>query len=184
MELRLELHKKMIWIWLGLMAFGLVGYLVQPNADLPQNSKAVAVLTPTDGHQVHGQVQFENDSQGVKIVANLTGLQPGAHGFHIHQFGDCSAPDGTSAGGHFNPHDKSHGSPEEIDRHAGDLGNIVALDNGHASYERIDQGLTLSGPDSIIGRALIVHAGDDDFKKQPTGGAGGRVACGVINPAG
>ncbi len=145
--------------------------------------KAIAVLHPTEGNQVSGTVTFSQGANGIKIVADVEGLTPGKHGFHIHELGDCSAADATSAGGHFNPKNKQHGAPDDFDRHAGDLGNLEANENGVAQYERVDKFLTFRGPNSIIGRAVIIHAGEDDFKTQPTGAAGARVACGVIGIA-
>ena len=145
--------------------------------------KAVCILHPTKGNDVSGIVTFTNTDDGVMIVADVEGLTPGKHGFHIHQYGDCSAPDGTSTGGHFNPTNKKHGSPDAEERHVGDLGNLTADDNGKAHYERLDKVISLNGPNSIIGRGIIVHAGEDDFVTQPTGNAGARVADGVIGIA-
>jgi superoxide dismutase, Cu-Zn family len=145
--------------------------------------KAVCVLHPTEGNNVSGLVTFMQTGDGVMIVADVEGLTQGKHGFHIHQYGDCSAPDGTSTGGHFNPTNKMHGSPEAEERHVGDLGNLIADDNGKAHYERLDKVISLNGKNSIIGRGIIVHAGEDDFVTQPTGNAGARVADGVIGIA-
>ena len=142
--------------------------------------EARAVLNPTKGNRAQGLVVFTQVEGGVKIVADVDFLEPGKHGFHIHEFGDCSSPDGSSAGGHFNPSHKKHGAPDGVERHAGDLGNIVADDKGRGHYERIDTVIKLNGPDTIVGRSVIVHANADDFTTQPTGNAGGRVACGVI----
>ena len=141
---------------------------------------AKAVLSPTEGNDVRGEVTFTPVEGGVLVRAELTGLSPGAHGFHVHEKGDCSAPDGTSAGGHFNPGGHEHGGPTDEARHAGDLGNIVADESGRAVLERLDPVLSLTGEDSIVGRGVIVHASEDDLKSQPTGGAGARQACGVI----
>src|SRR5579862_6599705 len=146
-------------------------------------TKAVAVLSPTKGNSVAGEVTFTKVDGGIKIVADVTGLTPGEHGFHIHEFGDCSAPDGTSAGGHFNPHHMQHGGPEAAVRHAGDFGNLDAGADGKAHYERVDSTISFDGADSIIGHAIIVHASADDLKTQPTGNAGARVACGAIGVA-
>ena len=145
--------------------------------------KAVCVLHPTEGNDVGGIITFIQTKDGVKIVADVEGLTPGKHGFHIHEYGDCSSKDGKSAGGHFNPTNKKHGSPDAEERHVGDLGNLIANDQGRAHYERIDIVISLNGPYSIIGRGIIVHAGEDDFVTQPTGDAGARVACGVIGIA-
>lgn len=147
---------------------------------LKRNMRASCVLHPTQGNKAEGIVTFTKVEGGVKIVAVVNNLTPGAHGFHIHEFGDCSAPDGSSAGGHFNPGKTQHGGPEALERHAGDLGNLVANSEGVAEYERIDKVIQLDGPDTIVGRSIVVHANADDFKTQPTGNAGGRIACGVI----
>jgi superoxide dismutase, Cu-Zn family len=146
-------------------------------------TKAVASLSPTKGNDVSGTVTFTKVDGGVKIVADVTGLTPGSHGFHIHEFGDCSAPDGASAGGHFNPNHTQHGAPDAEMRHAGDFGNLDADASGNAHYERVDKIISLDGAESIIGHAVIVHAKVDDMKTQPSGNAGARVACGVIGVA-
>jgi Cu-Zn family superoxide dismutase len=146
-------------------------------------TKAVAVLSSTQGNAVSGVVTFTKVDGGVKIVADVTGLTPGQHGFHVHEFGDCSAPDGASAGGHFNPHHTQHGGPDAEMRHTGDFGNLDADATGKAHYERVDTVIALEGADSIIGHAVIVHAKADDLKSQPSGNAGARVACGVIGVA-
>ena len=143
-------------------------------------NKAICVLHPTEGNEVTGTVTFTKSGDGVKIVANVKGLTPGKHGFHIHQYGDCSAPDGTSAGGHFNPEGVDHGGPDANVRHVGDLGNLEAGDDGTANLEYTDNMVRLTGEHGIIGRGIIVHAGEDDLTSQPTGAAGARVACGVI----
>ena len=146
-------------------------------------TKAIAVLHPTSGNNVTGTVTFTASGNEVKVVADVTGLTPGKHGFHVHEFGDCSSPDGNSAGGHFNPTHKQHGAPDAADRHDGDLGNVVADSSGKAHLEWTDKVMKLSGPDSIIGRSMIVHGQEDDLKTQPTGNSGGRLACGVIGVA-
>jgi Cu-Zn family superoxide dismutase len=145
--------------------------------------KAIAVLHPASGSQVHGWVTFTRMDGYVEIKGEVAGLTPGQHAFHIHEFGDCSSPDALSTGGHFNPHHKMHGGPDSENRHAGDFGNITADASGRATIELKDKALSMSGADSIIGRAVIIHAMPDDLKTQPTGNAGGRVACGVIGIA-
>ena len=146
----------------------------------PQIEKAVCMLHPTAGNDVTGVVDFTKTDSGIYIVANVYGLSKGKHGFHIHEYGDCTAPDGKSAGGHFNPEHVAHGGPNDSIRHAGDLGNLVADSTGSAHLEMVDTLISFTGRHSIIGRGIIVHAGADDFVSQPTGNAGGRVACGVI----
>lgn len=150
------------------------------NMSQPPVVKAVCVLYPTAGNTVSGTVIFTKTEAGVKVVADVSGLTPGKHGFHIHECGDCSAADGTSAGGHFNPGKMNHGAPMDMSRHAGDMGNLEADASGKAHLEYTDAKMQLDGPFSIIGRSMIVHAKEDDLKTQPTGNAGARVACGVI----
>ncbi len=145
--------------------------------------KAVAVLQSASNSKVTGTVTFTKAGEDVKVVANISGLTPGKHGFHIHEFGDCSAPDAASAGAHFNPTKHQHGAPDATDRHAGDLGNLEADASGKAHLELTDKAMKLSGDDSIVGHAVIVHEKADDLKTQPTGDAGGRLACGVIGVA-
>jgi Cu-Zn family superoxide dismutase len=140
---------------------------------------AVAVLSSASGSSVGGTVTFVKESEGVRVIADIKGLTPGKHGFHVHEKGDCSAPDAASAGAHFNPTGSPHAAPEATPRHAGDLGNITADDKGNARYERLDTTISFDGPNSVIGRAVIVHGKPDDFS-QPAGNAGPRVACGVI----
>jgi superoxide dismutase, Cu-Zn family len=143
-------------------------------------TKALAALAPLSGSKVAGTVTFTKAESGLKISGKITGLTPGKHGFHVHEFGDCTAPDGASAGGHFNPTDEPHASPKDAHRHTGDLGNIEANAEGTATVDFVDSKATFEGPNSILGRGLIVHAGEDDLKTQPTGNAGGRLACAVI----
>lgn len=147
-----------------------------------QRMEARARLSPTAGNQAEGTVVFVEQAEGVRVIADLKGLSPGKHGFHVHEKGDCSAPDASSAGGHFAPGGSPHGSPDNPPsaRHAGDLGNIEAGADGRARYERLDTVLQLRGTESIIGKAVVVHAGPDDLTSQPAGNSGPRVACGVI----
>jgi Cu-Zn family superoxide dismutase len=149
----------------------------------PSIAKAVCVIHPTKGNKVSGLVTFTQEGDSIKVVADVEGLTPGKHGFHIHEYGDCSAPDGTSTGGHFNPTNQPHGAPTDVLRHVGDLGNLVADKDGKAHYEWTDHVISFKGQNSIIGRGIIIHAGEDDLHTQPTGNAGARVACGVIGIA-
>eukprot|EP00795_Rhopilema_esculentum_P017227 gene17227-8780_t len=124
----------------------------------------------------------------VHITGEVTGLEKGEHGFHIHEFGDYTNGC-TSTGSHFNPFGKKHGAPEDEERHVGDLGNITAGDDNKATVDKTDRLIKLSGPHSVIGRAFVVHADVDDLGKGghelslTTGNAGGRLACGVIGIA-
>ena len=142
---------------------------------------AEAELKPTQGNKASGTVSFKQEGSNVMVRARLSGLTPGAHGFHIHDKGDCSAPDATSAGGHFNPGGKAHGHPDHADHHAGDMPQLMADAAGNATLTASLPGLTIGeGAANIVGRGVIVHAAPDDFKTQPTGNSGARVACGVI----
>ena len=143
--------------------------------------RAEAVISPTQGNEASGIIMFTQEKSGVRIVAVVQGLTEGIHGFHVHENGDCSAPDGMSAGGHFNPAGKPHGGPKDQERHVGDLGNLRANVYGKTYYEEVDPMITLEGPGSIIGRAIVIHADPDDLKTQPGGGSGARVGCGVIS---
>ena len=149
----------------------------------PGPAHAVAVLRSAATGKVEGTIWFEPSGSTVAVKARITGLTPGTHGFHVHEFGDCSAADFTSAGGHFNPMTQPHGAPTANMRHVGDLGNIEAGADGTATIDLKDAQLALSGMHGIVGRAVIVHAKADDLKTQPTGDAGGRLACGVIGIA-
>lgn len=143
--------------------------------------EAIAVLHPTAGNDVEGVLQFvEVGENAVRISGTVRNLSPGRHGFHIHEYGDCSADDAESAGGHFNPFDKPHGAPDDQERHLGDLGNIVADSTGTAQIDLTDSLLSFEGKASIIGRSVVVHLKEDDLESQPTGAAGARQACGVI----
>lgn len=155
----------------------------RPEGDGESIARAIAVLHPSEGYEARGAVMFERAAAGIAVAADLEGLEPGDHGFHIHEFGNCSAADATSAGGHFNPEGSPHGGPDDRQRHVGDLGNATASVAGTVDYERTDGRIAFEGAHSIIGRAVIVHAGEDDLASQPSGAAGARVACGVIGIA-
>jgi Cu-Zn family superoxide dismutase len=153
------------------------------SSEPPAPAKLRCDLGPTTGSSVSGWVTFEPMADHVHVKAQVTGLSLGKHGFHVHEIGDCSSGDGKSAGGHFNPAGMPHGGPDADRRHAGDLGNLEADAAGVANYDRMDTGVQLTGEESILGRAVIVHAGEDDLATQPTGAAGARLACGVIEEA-
>ena|SRR5687767_13773540 len=145
-------------------------------------ARATAQLQPTKGNKTFGEATFEQVGSKVRVVVNVQGLRPDReHGFHIHEAGDCSSGDGMSAKGHFNPHGKPHGHPSSAERHGGDLPSLRAGKDGRAKLEvEVDQVTVTPGPASIVGRGLIVHADPDDYKTQPTGNAGARLACAVI----
>lgn len=146
-------------------------------------SKGVAVVHPTEDGDATGYVTFTKVDDGVRVQGEFSGLEEGKHGFHIHQYGDCRAADGTSAGGHYNPADNPHAGPDAESRHVGDMGNLEADADGNATIDYVDSTITLNGPESIMGRGVIIHGGEDDLESQPTGAAGPRMGCGVIGVA-
>ncbi|MQL84338.1 hypothetical protein Taro_016842 [Colocasia esculenta] len=146
--------------------------------------KAVAVLTGSEG--VGGTVFFAQEGDGpTTVTGSLSGLKPGLHGFHVHSLGDTT--NGCmSTGPHFNPSGKEHGAPEDEHRHAGDLGNVTVGEDGTVNFTIVDSQIPLTGPNSVVGRAVVVHAEPDDLGKgghelsKTTGNAGGRVVCGKL----
>ena len=155
-----------------------------PQEKLATPLKAIAVLHPTAGNKVSGTVRFTEVADGVQIQAEITGLSPGKHGFHVHEFGDCSAADLASAGAHFNPTNKPHAGPDTAERHVGDMGNVEADASGTAKLDYVDHEISLTKDQrSVIGRSVVVHAKADDLKSQPAGDSGARIACGVIGIA-
>ncbi len=147
----------------------------------PDGPKAGAMLEARSGSSVAGDVSFTPDGDGLIVRARLSGLKPNAeHGFHIHEKGDCSAPDASSAGGHFNPGSAAHGHYGSGSHHAGDMPNVKADADGKAVYEARVAMLGVSGANSVIGRSVVVHRDPDDYKSQPAGNSGPRIACGVI----
>lgn len=166
----------------GFVSIGCVLLLAGCAGVSLRSPTATAELAPTKDSQVRGQVSFRQDGDTVVVEARISGLTPGLHGFHVHERGNCTAPDASSAGAHFNPHSGAHGGPDSPSRHAGDLGNIEADANGVATYRAQVRGISLgAGVDSIIGRSVIVHEKADDFSSQPAGNAGARLACGLIS---
>jgi superoxide dismutase, Cu-Zn family len=164
-----------------------VGFTAQSQTPAEKPSgplKAVAVLHPTAGNKVSGTVTFTEVADGVQVQAEITGLTPGNHGFHVHELGDCSATDASSAGAHFNPTHKPHAGPDTAERHVGDMGNVEADASGRAKLEYVDHQISLTNDErSVIGRSVVVHAKADDLKTQPAGDSGARIACGVIGRA-
>jgi len=143
--------------------------------------QAKATIEPRSGSNVHGWVTFtERSTGGVRVEVHVENAPPGTHGLHLHEKGDCSAPDASSAGGHFNPGGMPHAAPAETKRHAGDFGNITVEKNGTGHLELVSDLLTVRpGPNSVVGKAIIFHEKADDMTTQPTGNAGGRLGCGV-----
>lgn len=144
--------------------------------------KASASLESRSGSTAKGTVNFVWQGHDVLVTGNFSGLKPNAEqGFHVHEKGDCSASDATSAGGHFNPDTKSHGMPGSGSNHAGDMPNIKSDANGNAVYSAKLSGFAVNyGPIGILGKSVLVHRDPDDYKSQPAGNSGPRIACGLI----
>jgi superoxide dismutase, Cu-Zn family len=151
-------------------------------AGMSEGPRATASLQPTKSGKASGDVAFVQSGDKVRITGTVSGLTPNQnHGFHIHEVGDCSSGDGMSTKGHFNPHGKQHNHYSDANRHAGDLPPLVADANGRATIDATLDIITVTpGPASVVGRGLIVHVDPDDYRTQPTGNAGARVACAVI----
>ena len=165
-------------LWIAAAAALLAGCQSTPQ----EAPRATAALQPTKGSKAFGEATFEEVGGKTRVVVFAQGLKPDAeHGFHIHEAGDCSSGDGMSAKGHFNPLGKPHGHPTAAERHAGDLPSLRAGKDGRAKLDvEVDAITVRPGPTSVVGRGLIIHADPDDYKTQPTGNAGARLACGVI----
>ena len=161
---------------------GTIGVLLAGCATTAlSDPSAEALLQPTRGFDVRGTVTFRQAGDKVQVVAMVSGLTSGSHGFHIHEKGDCSAPDAMSAGGHFNPSGKPHGNPHQGEHHAGDMPMLEADGSGNATLTTELGSISVrEGANGIVGRSVIVHVSPDDFKTQPTGNSGARMACGVI----
>jgi Cu-Zn family superoxide dismutase len=152
-------------------------------ASYGDSSTALVQLDPTRGNNVTGSLRFLQRGDLVSVIGQISGLQPNTeHGFHIHEKGDCSSGDGMSTGGHFNPDGKFHGAHGQGEHHAGDIPSLKSDVDGIAkvNFESNTISLRDGKPNNIIGRGLIVHKDSDDFKTQPTGNSGARLACGVI----
>lgn len=167
-----------------------------PGTDTPRPDHAgtlaasgtggIAQLEATEGHTANGRLLIAADIDGVRVTGTLVGLTPNAeHGFHVHEKGDCSAPDAMSAGGHFNPTNQPHGDPAGAAHHGGDIPNLKADAQGNAIVDARVPGLTLGDGSATdaMGKAIVVHEKRDDYTTQPSGDSGARIACGVISRA-
>ena len=168
--------KKWIPLAAAMAVFG-----CQTMPDAPE--RATAQLLPTPGNKTFGEATFDQMGSKVRVTIFVQGLKPGQeHGLHIHEVGDCGNG-GDNAKGHFDPLGKPHGAPQGSERHAGDLPALAANKQGRAKIQADVDGIALdSGSTGIVGRALVVHANPDDYKTQPSGNSGSRIACGVIRP--
>ena len=172
------------------LGIGLLGLAGCKTERPPQESKgglpgkplvARAVIEARSGSSLKGEARFTEVDGGVKVEVHVTEAPPGPHAVHIHEKGDCSAPDAASAGAHFNPDSHPHGAPTAEKHHAGDFGNMDVGANGHGMLELVSKGLTVKeGPHSVVERGIIIHEKADDMTTQPSGNAGGRIGCGVI----
>ena len=165
---------------LGVTGLLFLAPLAVRGADTPAQAKAT--IEAKSGSTVAGTATFtELANGGVKVVVHLEQAPPGTHGFHIHEKGDCSAPDAMSAGAHFNPASNPHAGPLDKARHNGDLGNIEIGQEGKGQLEIVDDLVTVKpGPTSVVGKSIIFHEQIDDLKTQPAGNSGARLGCGVI----
>ena len=166
--------KKLAFLSISLLVLAACAHSKQPMA--------FAMLQPSAGSTAHGSVHFTQLADGtVDVQADLFGVPPGVHGFHVHETGDCSN-NGMAAGGHFNPMNMPHAAPDAASHHAGDFGNVTADDKGEVHAKFNTHSVTVAaGTMSAVGRSVILHANPDDLTTQPTGNAGGRIACGIIN---
>ena len=154
-------------------------------ADAPTpGSRDSVQLAPTQGHNASGTLALAAEGDSVRVTGTLQGLSPnGEFGFHIHEKGDCSAPDASSAGAHFNPANMPHGDPQALAHHAGDMLNAESDPQGAAMVNAVAYGVSLGSgqPNDVRGKAIVLHEKADDYATQPSGDAGARIACGVIN---
>lgn len=164
----------------ALLTIALLAVMSCAHAKQPM---AMAMVQPSVGSTAHGSVHLTQLADGtVDVEIDLTGVPPGVHGFHVHDKGDCG-DNGMAAGGHFNPMNMPHASPDAASHHAGDFGNVTADEKGEVHTRFNTHSITVApGTTSAVGRAVILHANPDDLTTQPTGNAGGRIACGIINP--
>src|SRR5436189_2440311 len=152
-----------------------VGFIAQAQPEEKSSAplRAIALLHPTAGNKLSGTVTFTEVADGVQVRAEITGLAPGNHGFHVHEFGDCSAADASSAGAHFNPTNKPQAGPDAAERHVVEMGTVEAAPSRRATVEYVDHQISLTNDQrSVIGRSVVVHSKADDLKSQPSGDSG------------
>jgi Cu-Zn family superoxide dismutase len=178
MKLRNVVMLSVLTLVLGACAHG--GHHASHHQSL--EARAQLITAKPEHKNVAGDIGFTEQKHGVRVRVMIRGLKPlSAHGFHIHEGTECKGPGFETAGGHFNPGKHDHGGPDSSVRHAGDLGNVTADAQGVVSMDQVFQGFTLGeGPTSVIGKAMILHEKADDLTTQPTGNAGGRMACALI----
>ena len=164
------------------LLFGCSSAAPSPRAAAPPaGPTASAAIEARSGSTLAGTATFTQHDNVVHVVVEVSNAPQGVHAVHLHEKGDCSAPDAASAGGHFNPTGMAHGSPDAPAHHAGDFGNMTVGEDGHGKLELDSTMLTVTpGDKSVVGRAIVVHAKADDMTTQPSGNAGGRIGCGVV----
>jgi superoxide dismutase, Cu-Zn family len=164
-----------------LVLFSTALLVIASCASMSSGPRASATLMSTSESTASGTVDLAQKADGsVDVTVKLTGVPPGVHGFHIHDKGDCG-DNGNAAGGHFNPASTAHGAPGVEPHHAGDFGNVTADASGNVNTHFNTRSVTLdAGANSAAGHAIILHANPDDLMTQPTGNAGARIACGVV----
>lgn len=168
------------------LTLGLFYFLAVHDQRVTENKTktAVAVIHPKSGSKVTGKAVFKEQNGKVMMKANISNATPGEHAIHIHLVGDCSSADGKSAGGHWNPTGAAHGKWDSASYHRGDIGNITIGKDGSGSISRTTDLWCIGCEDerkNILGKAVIIHAGPDDFSTQPAGAAGPRIGCGEIS---
>jgi Cu-Zn family superoxide dismutase len=157
------------------------GALITGVAAAAGSATSRATIESRSGSSLTGSAVATEKNGSVEIQVDVSGAAPGLHAVHVHENGDCSAPDAASAGGHFNPTHAAHGAPDAPAHHAGDFGNMTVTENGRGHLVVTTKMLTVApGPNSIAGRSIVVHEKQDDMKSQPAGNSGGRVGCGVF----
>jgi Cu-Zn family superoxide dismutase len=166
----------------GAMVISGAGVAGAKSVKQAAGKSVVVKLEPKSGSQASGTATFSEDKGQVKLVVELTGATPGEHALHIHEKGDCSDPEAKNAGGHWNPQTMAHGKWGTMPHHLGDIGNLTVGADGKGTLTMSTDKWSIGGgaPNDISGKAVVIHGGVDDFKTQPTGNAGNRIACGVI----
>ena len=160
----------------------LLGFLSLTGCQLfHETPRAVSIIQAKSGSTIHGSINFSQDNDQVKVTGTFSGLAPNSeHGIHVHEVGDCSALDASSAGGHYNPMGTKHGKHDSFNAHAGDMPNLKADQWGNAYYQATLNRFSLLGDQTILGRSVVVHQDRDDYVSQPAGNSGLRIGCGII----